>query len=914
MKDIKAKRRFSLICIFLLLLSALSAATLRIGYAPVNGFAVAGEDGLVHGFAVDYFQCIYHFLDGFEDIAYQEVSYADAPSALAEGRIDIFMTYQYSDERAEKVEFCQKPFCQNRATLLVGRDSPVYYDDYLAMQGMRIATFLSSKNTSRLSEYLSVYGVSVEFDDQYTSFKGMEKALQQGLVDGVLTVSPRDHGSSRIVLSLPDSDSFLVVRKGNTELANMLDVAIGKAEGVYASYKSELETAYDKISSLAYPSITRQEHEFIKTTQDDPITVALLYIDYENGKPTPVISSILEILKEKTGLNFDFKPYTTIPDLFECVRNGDADITLTFNADKDWADQKGVWYTKPYLDDYYYLVRRRNSDPDKIETYAVVSGTYNAFVTERMGVNVRWYETYKKALKGIVDGAADGIYMVSTIASYYLTQSTFSSLVGSTNYQINAANCIAVSRYSPSELVSVLNKALDVIPPSYFGSLLETKIVSRQVALKDFIATHLALFTTVIILLVVSISGMIFLIYFSWRMRKKNLELERLAASKTDFFARMSHDIRTPMNAIMGISAIGQSECKEPEALSCFNQITSSCDYLLAIVNQMLELTHMESGNVKMEVKPFSRALFIRDCSVLIVPLLKTKEMKVLFTSEGEEPEYVKGDAMRLKQIIMNLMNNAVKFSPEESVIAVNVASKCQFGRLFTTLTITDHGCGMGEGFLREGVFIPYQKEHPSNSSGSGLGLAIARNLARFMGGDITVKSQKGKGSTFTVTFYLDYVKKEEEPREDTNGNVLFDKDDGLSKLCVLLVDDNLINRTVGKRLLEKKGIKVVEAENGKEAVLLYAQSVEMCFDAILMDVRMPVMDGMEATRQIRKYHRPDSTLPIIAMTADAFDKDKKRFLASGMDDVLAKPIQVKELFEVLRTYTAAYHSESSSK
>ena len=384
---------------------------------------------------------------------------------------------------------------------------------------------------------------------------------------------------------------------------------------------------------------------------------------------------------------------------------------------------------------------------------------------------------------------------------------------------------------------------------------------------------------------------------------EKALQLaEEANITKMRFLANMSHEIRTPMNVIIGLASIIKEEARNPEmVLENANRLASTSKYLLSLLNDVLDMSRVESGRASLNKQKFKVQQFWETVNTLAMSQAKAAEVHYVFEkSDGIQKSYI-GDAVRLEQILINLINNAIKFTPKGGTVTVAISQLEMIKkRVKLQAKVSDTGIGISKEFLPK-VFQAFAQEHDATTSsygGSGLGLAIAKNFARMMGGDITVESEEGKGTTFIVEVWLDVATEECQTQQMES---IIQKEYLFEGKKVLLVEDHPLNTMVATRLLENQKMEVVHAEDGQIAVDLFRDSGENEFDVILMDVRMPVMDGLTATKEIRLLPREDAKrIPIIAMTANAFDEDKEQTKAVGMDAHLAKPIEPRMLYDTL--------------
>lgn len=393
------------------------------------------------------------------------------------------------------------------------------------------------------------------------------------------------------------------------------------------------------------------------------------------------------------------------------------------------------------------------------------------------------------------------------------------------------------------------------------------------------------------------------------KQRQEQLEqallmAEEASRAKSSFLASMSHEIRTPMNAIIGLNSIIKSEIDNKEqVLDCSEKLDSASKYLLALLNDILDMSRIESGNMTLAHQTFSVDKFWDNVNILAKTQADLASVEYIFERKERGADNYIGDATRLEQIMINLINNAIKFTSANGCVRVTVCEQVIGNeRVRMQVLVADNGIGISKEFLPE-VFGMFTQEHAGSTTtykGSGLGLSIAQSFARMMDGDITVESTEGVGTTFTVNVELD-IDRASQMREQQE-EMATDRD--FTGRQVLLVEDHPLNTIVAKNLLTKRGLIVEHAQDGVEAVAIFEKSTEGSFDAILMDIRMPVMDGIEATMRIRGLERGDAaSVPIIAMTANAYEEDRKRTADAGMNAHLAKPIEPKQLFKTLADF-----------
>ena len=387
---------------------------------------------------------------------------------------------------------------------------------------------------------------------------------------------------------------------------------------------------------------------------------------------------------------------------------------------------------------------------------------------------------------------------------------------------------------------------------------------------------------------------------------ESNINRERYdlaSRAKSDFLSRMSHEIRTPMNAIIGMTGIAIQEKQDSQKVEdCLHKIDSSSQYLLSLINDILDMSKIESGKMKLENGIFSMKQLLEGVYNLIEP--QTMEKNIEFTREFViSEEWVTGDSLHLNQVLINLLGNAVKFTPRGGHIRLKAVQKpAGEGMVKTTFSVRDDGIGVSSE-NRQRIFRSFEQASDDTSrkyGGTGLGLAISDRLVRMMGGHIALESEENKGSDFSFTLLQTVGRRPAEEDDKLTDGALA----GLEGARILLVEDNELNLEIARTILEMQKCQVETALNGQEGVDRFCESSEGYYDLILMDIRMPVMDGLEAAKLIRASGRTDArTVPIVAMSANAFEEDKRQAAACGMDAYLVKPIDVKDLTLTLGRY-----------
>ena len=446
----------------------------------------------------------------------------------------------------------------------------------------------------------------------------------------------------------------------------------------------------------------------------------------------------------------------------------------------------------------------------------------------------------------------------------------------------------------------------------WFGKLLDSK--------KSIPEVHSSIITGGIILLVIIFTGLVIMLYIQNLVRRKHeaAEIERIRATernnaKSRFMFNMSHDIRTPMNAIVGYTGLALKEEASPRLHDYLVKIDRSNKHLMTLINDILEMSRIESGKTEIECMPADLCRIFGDIREMFEEQMKQKKLDFTVDTSGLINRYIWCDEKNLTRVILNLLSNSYKFTPEGGRISVSVTEEeCDENSYSTyVIGVSDTGIGMSEEFVGK-MFSPFERERTSTVSGiegTGLGLSITKSLTDLMGGTIDVETAAGKGTKMVLSFKFRLAEESEISKEEQSSTA--HEEIGFSGRKILLAEDNDINMEIVNMILTQAGFTVDTAENGSIAVDMLAASEPGEYDAVLMDVQMPVMDGYTATRKIRELENKElAGIPIIAMTANAFREDAEEALAAGMQAHIAKPIDVDVLFDTLRRVLAESREE----
>jgi signal transduction histidine kinase/CheY-like chemotaxis protein len=630
---------------------------------------------------------------------------------------------------------------------------------------------------------------------------------------------------------------------------------------------------------------------------------------------------ILDKIKDFTGLDFSYVYAKNYSDAVHLVQRGKADILGFFLGDENDAAQLGLALSASYVSANNIIVRNKAcSYPAPGLVGALVES--QRFPSGISAEKIRSYPGIKEALAAVNSGEADFIYGLSSKMEQDISRYHFTNLAPVTLVNDQSAISFALPTPVDPDLLTVLNKAINNLSESERTVIRNRNLESigvNEFSLTDFIYANPLQFMF-IVMFVLSVLFTALLLAIGARMKATVIQgnLKRAEAAnlaKSEFLSRMSHEIRTPMNGIVGMSTIAMQNIDNTDKIKdCLEKVIMSSKHLLALINDVLDMSKIESGKVELRHESFNFRAFLQDFENLYGEQAKSKGISYETILASDLEVQIIGDSLRLNQVLSNLLSNALKFTPAKGMIKLRVSKTGEDQEnVYLRFEVIDTGCGIAEenydkifeSFEQENVDVTYKY------GGTGLGLSIVKRFTGLMGGGIHVTSVQGSGSTFTVDLPFGKIKESGKPTRfsDINGR------NDLAKDCyavdydfkgkrILLVEDNELNREIAEELIGVTGASVESAEDGVQAVEMFKESAEGYYDLILMDVQMPHMDGYEATRCIRALGRSDAQkVPIFAMTANAFAEDVQKSREAGMNAHISKPLNIRAVYKQMNRY-----------
>lgn len=903
---------------------------LRVAFPQVVGMSWTAEDGSHHGMLVDYLNEIAKYT-GWE-YEYIDTNRQTVLNEFIAGQYELMGGNYYIPGLEEYYAYPDYNMGYSRSLLLARSDDRTIHSYNLeSMNGKTIGVYENAKeNIRRLKEFLAINGLDCKF--QYYSLKDMQKNdeglyfyLMNGEIDLLLSGIIYNHDSVRVIATYNSQPYYIVTNPSNKEVLDGLNMALERILDANPNFAAERYAA-NFPARLVNIQFSDRDLEYVKKRKT--ITVAVpenwypFYCKETSQKNhVGIMVDVLDEIKDFTGLDFSYVYAKNYSDAVHLVQRGKADILGFFLGDENDAAQLGLALSASYVSANNIIVRNKAcSYPAPGLVGALVES--QRFPSGISAEKIRSYPGIKEALAAVNSGEADFIYGLSSKMEQDISRYHFTNLAPVTLVNDQSAISFALPTPVDPDLLTVLNKAINNLSESERTVIRNRNLESigvNEFSLTDFIYANPLQFMF-IVMFVLSVLFTALLLAIGARMKATVIQgnLKRAEAAnlaKSEFLSRMSHEIRTPMNGIVGMSTIAMQNIDNTDKIKdCLEKVIMSSKHLLALINDVLDMSKIESGKVELRHESFNFRAFLQDFENLYGEQAKSKGISYETILASDLEVQIIGDSLRLNQVLSNLLSNALKFTPAKGMIKLRVSKTGEDQEnVYLRFEVIDTGCGIAEenydkifeSFEQENVDVTYKY------GGTGLGLSIVKRFTGLMGGGIHVTSVQGSGSTFTVDLPFGKIKESGKPTRfsDINGR------NDLAKDCyavdydfkgkrILLVEDNELNREIAEELIVVTGASVESAEDGVQAVEMFKESAEGYYDLILMDVQMPHMDGYEATRCIRALGRSDAQkVPIFAMTANAFAEDVQKSREAGMNAHISKPLNIRAVYKQMNRY-----------
>lgn len=898
--------------------------TIRVGFFAFDGYHMIDENGIRSGYGYDFLRLAARYINvDYEYIGY-ESGWNDMLDMLKDGEIDMVTSAQVTPERLKDFAFSKSIGSSSAMLTTSSENNTIVAGDYSTYHGIRIGLLRDNSRNKDLERFAK------ENDFSYTAayFQDssvLEEALQSGQVDAILTSSLRKTECEQILDLFSTHDFYVIVRKDNAKLLNKINYAIDQLNAVEGDWQNDLTNLYYEHADEKNLSFTPQEQALIQEYIDGQKTLIVSvctdkkpYAYTENGKAKGILIDYFAQIADHIGI-----PYTVIAPkdreeyLIWCNEENQANVFLDGRfAYIQQAEEMKKAISTPYTTMRLAMVTRRDFNGE-IRTLAVSTAQGPFGIEDGLAPNAKRLsvDSREEAMRAVMNGKADATFVYLYTAQQFVNQDergilTYTMLEEPT-FDYHIAFAASVDR----TLSGIFTKAIYAMPAGAFENI-ASQYTSYKAEDVDFITwAKIHPIPTLGIGAVILFMCLLLILVFQRQKavkleQKRSAQLRELALmadssnrAKTVFLNSISHDIRTPMNAITGFASLAVSHLDEPQRVKDYLQkISIASEHLLSLINDVLDMSRIESGKVKINEQPLYLPDLLNEIRTIMQPTVASKRLDFIIDTADVKDENIFADKLRLNQILLNILSNGVKFNKTGGMISLQIRQLDQApaGHVSYEFIVRDTGIGMKQEFA-EHIFEAFAREETATVSGipgTGLGMTITQSLVDIMGGSIQVKSQEGVGTEFTIslTFRLN-----DKPIicEKTKPHSL-----ELSNKKILLVEDNPLNQEIAATVLEEMGLLVDTADDGSIAVQKIRNASLGQYDLILMDIQMPIMDGYEATKQIRRL--PNEALahiPIIAITANAFSSDQEKAIACGMNGYLTKPLDIPKMTEVLNEF-----------
>ena len=905
------------------------AKVVRVGSFE-DTFNYVNERGARKGYGYELLET----LSGYTGWQFEYVTcdWSDCFEKLENGEIDIMGGISYTEDRAEEMLFSDEPMGKEKYYLYADFSrTDISASDFKTLNGKKIGVLMGTEPEEMLTEWEEKHGIKTEHVN-ISDNEDVKQKLANHEIDCFVSLEEAFWAELGIstMTRVGESSIYYAINKDRPDIKEELDYAMSVLDEADPFYTADL---YKRYFSMDYtPILTSEEKAWLRKhgairmgflTSDGGVS----NFDPATGKLTGAITDYIQFATGCLGnqdLEFQIVGYDSKEAELDALKSGEIDMVFHFDQSPNLAEEYRVACTNTtWTSNMMAVTNKEHFNENKANRVAVPQNKlslkkYLAFYYPQW--EIVDCDTQEDAAKLVRDGQADCVVTGASSEEKYSKKYGFYSVL----LPNPAKSCFAVNSGN-SSLLSILNKTLNAMPTNMLtGSLAMHKSSLRKVTLSEFIKDNFFM-----VLLVSSIAVAVVLLTILKLLQKArkaeaaakkaandtqelNAKLqvavenaESANRAKSTFLFNMSHDIRTPMNAIIGYADLASRHLDDPAKLKNYMENIQVCGQnLLMLLNNVLDLARIENDKTEMEYSVSDVEKDFRNCVAMFRNQADSKGQTLMVTTQLQYP-YIYADIPHLTEICTNLVSNAVKYTGAGGTIRCNVTQKPgeKEGWCDTVVTVADNGIGMSQEFQKH-IFEPFERERTSTVSkveGSGIGMGIVKKLVGLMSGTVEVESKIGVGSTFTVTIPCRIASEDEtQAKRETNPS-------DQKCLCgtrILLTEDNDLNAEIAVELLQEEGCTVDRAKDGVECVDMLEKAANGTYQLILMDIQMPVMNGYDAARKIRGLDDPQkANIPIIAMTANAFTEDRQVALDAGMNDHIAKPINMDVLVPTLRKY-----------
>lgn len=922
----KLKNVLALFLIVFLLAEGVAAYTVsqqdtpnyKVAFYAHENYHIMDHHGKRSGYGYEMMEALTYYLQAtFSYVGYDKTA-VECEELLRSGELDLYTAARKTPEREQEFAFSRHPAitATTYLTVKVG-NARIVAGDYATYEGIKVGSLEASSYNENFIAWAEDKGFSYEM----IYFKGTQEATEAliaGEVDALLNSYIRLPDDELVIETFGETPYYIMARKEDQALIDEIDRAIDRMNVEMSNWRT---TLFHKYYGTAEHNteLTASEQALLEEMQKNGTVIRGVtnpdnnpYSWYQDGTAYGIAVDIFKATAEELGLDYEIVEAQTRVEYQRYLADGGVDVDI-------WMDVNGYYSGEPYkLTDVYLntsaSLLRRVSASGKIQKIAVVG---EITVDKLEIIEENWPEAKIIAAKDLqtctqiaLSGEVDGVLLLTYTAQKLVQDDIQNRLRADIVPGVTVELRMGVNAQCDRDFCGIWRKTLEVVARQINVEVVQT--YTEQNVSPSFLAF---LFDNPIIF-VVGIFAILFLIgllLLYIQAKQSNGRYQRLAAelelaltqareatrAKEDFFSKMSHDIRTPLNVVLGMTQVAQKYRKEPTRLQyALDNITSEGSYLLVLINSILDVNQLEHGHIELNCEPFAPAVCVRANVEILRTLAESKSQRLSVICDRED-EVVVGDANRYSQIIINIVSNAIKYTNPGGHIDIALETLPDHRFRFIC---RDDGIGMTEEFVQH-ITEEYTRAEDSRVSkrqGTGLGMAVVRGFVDLMGGTLQIDTAPEQGSTFIVE--VPFARATPEQCKRILDPAPVEEITGFAGKKALLAEDNALNAEIATELLQSIGFEVDWAENGKLAYERLMASTPGTYSVIFMDMQMPVMDGVTATREIRACAHPDHNILIFAMTANTFADDRKLCSEAGMNGHIAKPINITEIAAALKS------------
>ena len=882
----------------------------NVSFFAYDCFNIEDKNGKKSGYGYEMLENISHYFQGtFNYIGY-DLSANECIQLLDEGKIDLYTAAKKTSEREEKYIFSKHPIITSTTcmTIKVG-NTKIVSGDYSTYQGIKIGLLERHTYNSRFENFAKSKGFSYEIT-YYDTLEKLTQALINGEVDALVNSYISTPEDEKVIEKIEETPYYFMARKESQDLIDEIDEAIDTMNIEMPNWRTDLFNLYYGLPNRNVQFSTK-ESAYLQQLQESQTSLTVTFNPDQNpysyldeDKPKGVLIDLFEEVMNQLDLNYTYITPSSKQEYEEWIKQGKADLCIDLDSNQGYDYYKT---TSSYLSSTISLLQL-SSFSGKVNSIGVIDQNLTTLeIKQAIWENGEMVEaqSLKEGVQQVLSKQVDGL-LLKTYEAEKLAQNDIRNRLKVDI--VPEATCefyLGIHRDQNYLLYGLLEKSLTNVTNEKAAGIVQSYLeMTVSLSAFHYLATHPKM---VVFICSGFVVGFFFIVLYLYSLKSKKeqqmitqelsialQQAKEANESKQDFFSKMSHDIRTPLNVVLGMSQISKKYKQDPKRLEeALNSIQSEGNYLLSLINSILDVNQLEHGHIELQNEPFDLVDCFNHCVEILTPLAMRKKQSIYITCSLDE-ENVIGDSNRFSQIMINIISNAIKYTDEHGTIELSLE---KVNNQLYRFTCKDNGIGMSEKFVQHicEEYVRAEDSRTSKTEGTGLGMSVVKGFTELMHGSLKIESKLHVGSSFSVEIPFEKV-------QIAKVNNIVPTKEPFINTRVLLAEDNPLNAEIAIELMQTLGLQVDWVDNGKKCLDTFIEKEEGYYQAIFMDLQMPIMDGLEATRKIRACDKKDRMLPIIAITANTFTSDREACKAAGMTSYVSKPIHIKDIESLLKS------------